>query len=308
MAYPTIALKVVVDTYRGTRDGVPRLVQTLQDEGADATFLFSVGPDHTGRAIKRVFRSGFLSKVRRTSVMSHYGLPTLLYGTVWPGPDIGKQAAGVMRVAQTAGFEVGVHSFDHVAWQDKVGDADAAWTEEHMQAACDRFTEIFGEAPHVHGAAGWQMNRNAYRLTQRLGFDYCSDTRGTHPFIPVYQAEIVACPQLPTTLPTLDELIGRDGIEVGNVADHLFAITQDVPKTGHVFTLHAELEGMKLMPVFQRLLQGWKAQGYQLASLRQYFASLPGHDLPRHEVTLGEVPGRSGTLAMQGREFLALSS
>jgi peptidoglycan/xylan/chitin deacetylase (PgdA/CDA1 family) len=160
----------------------------------------------------------------------------------------------------------------------------------------------------VHGAAGWQMNRNAYRLTQRLGFDYCSDTRGTHPFIPVYQAEIVACPQLPTTLPTLDELIGRDGIDVGNVADHLFAITQDVPKTGHVFTLHAELEGMKLMPVFQRLLQGWKTQGYRLASLRQYFASLPGHDLPRHEVTLGEVPGRSGTLAMQGREFLALSS
>ncbi len=304
MAYPSIALKIDVDTYRGTRDGVPRLVDALQRHNADATFLFSVGPDHTGRAIKRVFRRGFLSKVRRTSVVSHYGLPTLLYGTIWPGPDIGRQAAGVMRVALTAGYEVGVHSFDHVAWQDGVATADMQWTQAQMQSAIDRFTEIFGEAPRVHGAAGWQMNRNAYRLTQRLGFDYCSDTRGTHPFVPVYQAEIIACPQLPTTLPTLDEIIGRDGIDIDNVAEHLLALTREPPAAGHVFTLHAELEGMRLMPVFERLLSGWKSQGYALTSLRKYFEFLPMRDLPRHEVIVGEVAGRSGALAMQGKEFL----
>jgi hypothetical protein len=49
------------------------------------------------------------------------------------------------------------------------------------------------------------MNREAFRLTQRMGFVYASDTRGTHPFLPVIKAEIVACPQYPTTLPTLDE-------------------------------------------------------------------------------------------------------
>ena len=59
--------------------------------------------------------------------------------------------------------------------------------------------------------------------TQRLGFDYCSDTRGTHPFIPMWNAEIIACPQLPTTLPTLDELIGVGGITPDNVAQHLLA-------------------------------------------------------------------------------------
>ena len=46
-----------------------------------ATFLFSMGPDHTGRAPKRIFRPGFMKKVRRTSVRSNYGLKTLLYGT-----------------------------------------------------------------------------------------------------------------------------------------------------------------------------------------------------------------------------------
>ncbi|RBH51375.1 4-deoxy-4-formamido-L-arabinose-phosphoundecaprenol deformylase, partial [Pseudomonas sp. MWU13-2860] len=72
-----LALKIDVDTWRGTRDGVPRLMHMLQQHHAKATFLFSLGPDHTGRAIKRVFRPGFLSKVSRTSVVEHYGIRTL---------------------------------------------------------------------------------------------------------------------------------------------------------------------------------------------------------------------------------------
>src|SRR4029077_16834657 len=83
-----LALKVDVDTYHGTRKGVPRLLEILKKHGAGATFFFSLGPDHTGRAIKRAFRRGFFSKVSRTSVLSHYGLRTLLYGTLLPGPDI----------------------------------------------------------------------------------------------------------------------------------------------------------------------------------------------------------------------------
>ena len=80
-----LALKVDVDTWRGTREGVPRLAELLKRHDAGATFLFSLGPDHTGRAIKRVFRPGFMKKVSRTSVLEHYGLQTLLFGTLLPG-------------------------------------------------------------------------------------------------------------------------------------------------------------------------------------------------------------------------------
>src|SRR5689334_12297792 len=300
-----LALKIDVDTYRGTRDGVPHLVELLKKYEAGGTFLFSLGPDHTGRAIKRVFRKGFLKKVRRTSVVSHYGIGTLLYGTLLPGPDIGGRCAEVMRNVQSAGFEVGIHTYDHVRWQDHVEHKDAAWTRREIERARTRFREIFGTEARVHGAAGWQMNRHAYRLTQLLGFGYCSDTRGTHPFVPVYLAEVVACPQLPTTLPTLDELIGTNGIDQGNVVEHLLDLTRHTPPTGHVFTLHAELEGMKLASLLERLLQGWQAQGYRLVSLGDYFDALPDKNLPRHEVITGNVPGRSGTLALQGPPFLA---
>jgi hypothetical protein len=72
-----------------------------------------------------------------------------------------------------------------------------------------------------------------------------------------------------------------------------------------VYTLHAELEGGKLAPAFEALLSGWKALGYELVSMRDLCASLDLRRLPRHEITDGEVAGRSGSLALQGREFLA---
>jgi peptidoglycan/xylan/chitin deacetylase (PgdA/CDA1 family) len=295
-----LALQIHVDTYRGTREGVPRLVDVLKRYKAQATFFFSLGPDHTGRAIKRVFRPGFLGKVSRTSVVEHYGIKTLLYGTLLPGPDIGKKCADILRSVRDAGFEVGIHCFDHIRWQDYVANKDEAWTRRELQRAVDRYTEVFGEAPHAHAAAGWQMNRHALRLMQRLGFDYSSDTRGTHPFIPTWQAEIVACPQLPTTLPTLDELMNRDGITLENVAQHILKLTANAPATGHVYTLHAELEGGKWMPIFEELLQGWQAQGYELVSMQQYLQGLDAVALPRHEIVMREIEGRTGTLAMQG--------
>ena len=298
-----IALKVDVDTFRGTREGVPRLVELLRRYNAGATFLFSLGPDHTGRAIRRAFRPGFMKKVSRTSVVSHYGLKTLMYGTLLPGPDIGRRCADILRQVRDSGFEVGIHCWDHILWQDGIAKADAVATERQMERAIDRFKEIFGEAPKVHGAAGWQMNAHALRLTQRLGFAYASDCRGSHPFIPVWNGEIVRCPQLPTTLPTMDELLGLDGLDEANLHQRYLALTAE--PGDHVFTLHAELEGMKLLPILDRLLAGWHEQGYRLVAMRELANSLDVGTLPRHEIVRGELAGRSGTLSLQGEEFLA---
>lgn len=300
-----LALKIDVDTYRGTREGVPRMVEVLQRYNAQATFFFSLGPDHTGRAIKRVFRPGFIGKVSRTSVVEHYGLKTLLYGTLLPSPDIGKKCADIMRMVSVAGFEAGIHCYDHIRWQDHVANKDAEWTRRELQLAVDRYAEIFGEAPHAHAAAGWQMNRHALRLMQGLGFKYSSDTRGTHPFIPTVNAEIIACPQLPTTLPTLDELMNRDGITLDNIAQHILKLTEVPSMTGHVYTLHAELEGGKWLPIFEQLLQGWQAQGYELVSMQQYLQGLDVAALPRHEVVMREVEGRVGNLAVAADNMAA---
>lgn len=295
-----LALKIDVDTLRGTLEGVPALVSVLQKHKAQATFLFSLGPDNTGRALRRVFRPGFLKKVFRTNVASNYGLKTLMYGTLIPGPDIGRRGAAAMRAVRDAGFEVGIHTWDHIRWQDFVARRDADWTAREFGKSVARFGEVFGTAPKTFGAAGWQINPHVLALQEQFRFDYASDTRGSHPFMPRMGGRTFTVPQLPTTLPTLDELVGTDGITVENVAEYLLGLTQRTPEHGHVYTLHAELEGMALMPVFGKLLAGWKAQGYELVATGDLAAKLNRKSLPVREVVMGEIPGRSGTLALQG--------
>lgn len=311
---PQITLKIDADTYRGTREGVPNLVRQLLRHDARASFLFSLGPDHTGWALRQVFRPGFFSKVSRTSVIEHYGIRTLMYGTLLPAPDIGRTCADTMRAVHDAGFECGIHTWDHRVWQDNVRVRDAAWTQDIMQRAYARFHDIFGHAPVTHGAAGWQMNEDAFAQLDAFGIAYASDSRAAlredgmledsaaGPHHLSASGRTLSCIQLPTTLPTLDELLGRtiDGVvmDTSNVVAMLLRLTGQQTRD-HVFTLHAELEGQKLAPIFEQLLLGWRAQGYELVSMGDYYRSVQDDILPILPVTWGKLPGRSGDLVLQ---------
>ena len=312
---PLLTLKIDVDTYRGTRIGVPNLVRALLAHDAGATFLFSLGPDHTGWALRRALRPDFFRKVARTSVIAHYGLKTLMYGTLLPAPNIGKKCAAQLRSVRDAGFECGIHTWDHVLWQDNVAHRGAAWTQELMRKAERQHVAIFGEAPRTHGAAGWQMNPSALAEHDLMGIRYASDSRAplsergvlldqaSGPHYIQADGRQFACMQLPTTLPTLDELLGRviNGTRITpeNVAAHLLSLTADNYRD-HVYTLHAELEGQKLAPVFEQLITGWKNQGYQLGDMADYYKKKIDDELPVCSFGWGTVPGRSGRLIVQG--------
>lgn len=294
-----MTLKVDVDTLRGTLEGVPTLLDLFEKFGVSATFLFSVGPDHTGRALRRVFRRGFLGKVRRTSVTAHYGYKTLMYGVLLPGPHIGRRAGQVMRAVAAHGHEVGTHAYDHVRWQDNVAFRDRAWTSAEMQKARQAFAEALGAEPATTGAAGWQINKHVLALQSEMGYTFASDVRGRTPFIPTMEDERGDCVQLPTTLPTLDELLGRDGIDAGNVHEAVIEAAARPLPAGHVYTLHAELEGMKLLPVMARLLAQWQSDGMTIGTMGDMYNALDMDSLPRKAIVWGQVPGRSGLLAVE---------
>lgn len=297
-----IGLKVDVDTLRGTCEGVPRLAALFKKLSVDATFYFSVGPDHTGRAMRRVFRKGFAQKVARTSILKHYGLKTLLYGVLLPGPDIGREAGGIMRSVHEQGFEVGLHTYDHVRWQDYVAAASETWTRVEFERGMNAFKEVFGFFPKSHAAAGWQINAHALELEREYGLEFASDTRGHMPFWPLLRGRRSSCPQLPTTLPTFDELLGREGIDESTIAAAVFSRTESNAAGANrlqVFTLHAELEGMLLLNSFESLLTQWLAAGAtitRMAAIHQLAIQRP---LPDQAIIRGQVPGRSGLLAMQ---------
>lgn len=289
-----LALRIEVATLRGTREGVPRLLLALKEYRAGATFLFNLGPDRTGRVLR---------SLPRVPKLKCYGPVALLSGTLLPGADIGARCADVMRAVRSEGFETGVYAFDRSDWLRGVEAAGESWTKSAMLRACERHEEIFSSQALTHGAPGWRMNRYAFRYTQRLGFRHCSDTRGTGPFIPVVRGEITACPQLPTTLPTLDELFAM-GLNPEEAVRRLLELSRHPPPAGHVFTLRAEIEGGPFEPVLRALLQGWHALGQKPLSLREYAAGLDLARLPRRVIIEQSISGLRGSVAAEGKEFL----
>jgi len=233
-----------------------------------ATFYFSVGPDHTGRALKRAFRPGFLHKVRRTSVLEHYGWRTLLYGTLLPGPAIGARAGDVMRAVRDAGFEVGVHCYDHVRWQDGVAGASEAWTRREFERAIEAFTRVFGAPPRSHAAAGWQLNPATLALEDEFGLQYASDTRGARPFRPTMGAVRAACVQVPTTLPTFDELIGVEGRTAEDAAEGAHRPLKLAPRPLGARLRHAVLPAHVVVAVHADLEAGIAHRAHHITRTR----------------------------------------
>lgn len=294
-----LALKVDVDTDRGTREGVPNLVEDCQRVGAPAAFLFSLGPDQTGRAITRVFRPGFFSKVSRTSVVSIYGVRTLLNGTLLPAPHIGRRNAGVMRAVRTAGFETGIHAYNHYRWQDYVQTMSLPAVRAEFIAARAEYLRIFGEEACTAGAAGWQSNGRSRQVYDEAGLLYASDTRGGAPFFPRVDGQVFATLEIPSTLPTFDELMGRPEYPDAKIVAHFLSLLRvDQP---NIFTLHAEIEGMGRRELFQALLAACQNAGVEFIRMDDLARELLANRaaIPVRDQMLGTIDGRSGLVATQ---------
>ncbi len=295
----TLSIKIDVDTDRGTRIGVPNLLSLFDEFGVKATFLFSLGPDNTGRAIKRIFRPGFFSKVSRTSVVSVYGIRTLMNGVLLPGPHVGRRNEGVMRLAREKGHETGIHCYDHIRWQDGLAKMTEADVRKEFDKARKEYERIFGEPARTAGSAGWQANAFSCRAEDDAGLLDASDCRGTHPFFPRANGKTFQTIQIPTTLPTLDELLGRPEYPLNKIVEHYLGLLR--PDTANILTIHAELEGMRYHFLLRACLEQARERRVRIILLRDLAAGLlrDPSKIPVCELASGSVDGRSGTLAVQ---------
>jgi peptidoglycan/xylan/chitin deacetylase (PgdA/CDA1 family) len=294
-----LALKIDVDTDRGTRIGVGNLLADCADAEVPAAFLFSLGPDQTGRAITRIFRPGFFRKVSRTGVVQLYGIRTLLNGTLLPAPHIGRRNLRAMRDVRDAGFEIGIHCYNHYRWQDHLLGMSLEEVRAEFVAARAEFLRVFGRAALTAGAAGWQSNAASREVYDEAALLYSSDTRGSHPFFPRVDGRTFATLEIPSTLPTLDELLGRPEYPEGRIVPHYLSLLR--PDALNVFTLHAEIEGMGRRRLFQALLAAWKASGVEFVRLdetaRELLANRPA--IPVCDQVFAAIDGRSGLVAVQ---------
>jgi len=296
MAGPVVALKIDVDTYAGTRDGVPRLLDILERSGITATFYFSMGPDNSGKAIRRIFsRRGYLHRLLRMKGVATVHLKTMLYGTILPPPLIADSFPGILRETEKRGHEVGTHSWDHVKWDDLLPWFPMPVTAMELGRASSAFERIFGRRARTTAAPGWTVSPDSLEIQDAMGLDYCSDSRGSHPFYPSMGGRSFRTLQIPTTWPTVDEVIGENGITRANVNDHYLSLLR--PGL-NVHTVHAEIEGGGLADTFADLLQRLRQEGVRFVTLGEAVAEF-GPDAPECVIEMGTLPGRAGAAAIQ---------
>jgi len=290
-----LAVKLDVDTLRGYREGVPRLLDLWAARIPDAkmSIFFSFGPDNSGKAIRRIFRKGFISKMMRTKAPSTYGWRTLLYGTLLPAPLIVPSTPGIFERACGEGHDCGVHAWDHVLVQDKLSCIGESEFRELYDRAAELFEKLSGLRPESYAAPGWQVSTASLSALDGLGLKYASDTRGYSPFTPAFGGKKFKTTQIPTTLPTMDEILGLPGID----DDTLPGLwVRGLKHDWNVLTIHAEMEGISKLGTFDKFLKAANDAGVTFVTLRE---TAERAAKPAGEITPGELPGRAGEVAMQ---------
>jgi hypothetical protein len=132
------------------------------------------------------------------------------------------------------------------------------------------------------------------------GFFYASDTRGQGPYRPRFGEEVSPLLEIPTTLPTLDELLGFHDCDA---RDYYRLILKRLgsPRP-QVLTLHAELEGGPFRTDFASFLDEAQSRGVAFFRLMDWARELNEHPeaLPVCCISLKRLPGRAGRVACQG--------
>ncbi|MBI4516654.1 MAG: 4-deoxy-4-formamido-L-arabinose-phosphoundecaprenol deformylase [Deltaproteobacteria bacterium] len=290
-----LALKVDVDTHAGLQRGVPALQQLFARLQLPASFFVACGPDHSGRAIRRIMRPGFLAKMRRTNAVGMYGWRTVLYGTLLPGPQIARAFPQQLRELEAAGHEVGVHGYDHVYWQDRLPRLSLAQVRAEFRRGCEVYADILGHRPRSFAAPGWQCTANSLACEDEAGLLYHSDTRGLMPYRARLGSRVFATPEIPSTWPTLDETYGEVSTEPAALIRHYRSCLRDGL---NVHTIHAEVEGMAHLGLFAELLAALRAE-VMFVRLDAEAARLDRAALPVHDLQPRPIAGRHGTVATQ---------
>lgn len=274
-----LSFRVEVDSLRGALEGVPALLKLFDEHHVEATFLLSLGPDYSSNPLKYLLPWSLLSKL--------------------PASRIGNRAADNLKKIPEVGHEVGVAPFFAEAWRRGAAFFDKDDTRRIFDSASAAFQRLFGEKPRLFGASGWQINPYVLQLEEAFGFKYATDTRGKTVFLPQLQGVNSGCVQIPTTLPTVDEMLARDKLAVDKVHEYLFAESQRVLPSGEVFSINAEREGIDLFDVLEKLIVMWKGSQWEFRTLGALYASLGDAEIPRHQIGWSEPEGRAGHVAMQ---------
>jgi peptidoglycan/xylan/chitin deacetylase (PgdA/CDA1 family) len=193
------AVRVDIDTVKGLVDGVPVLLDILEESGVRATFFASVGTDTTARAF---FDSPRLKRHRAINPVKKYGSGELIGSLV----GLNFQSHGTeFRKIDEKGHEIQLHCFNHLDWIRKIENVNKADAISLIEKGVTGFEEIFGRRPTAFASPAFKVTEAVLDAEEELGFDYASDYHRDGDCIPFDGGRRVL--QIPVNAPLIEDLV-----------------------------------------------------------------------------------------------------
>jgi undecaprenyl phosphate-alpha-L-ara4FN deformylase len=266
-----LALKIYTDTLHAYRDGVPRLLDVLNERGIEGSFFFGMGSEGTGSAISKLLGEG---------------------------RDIVAGAPGIIRDASRRGQDCGVYGWNPIEWQTRLDRMKDTTIDADMRRAVEYFTRRTGIRPNGFAAPGFRVSYISLRIQDDMRFKYCSDTFGFYPFFPKMSWKTFSTPQIPSTIPPIEIVLQRVTEPVAR--ERLAELAAALPEGLSVLPLNAAVatEPSVLTP-FREFVVRCVEDGVRFVNLNTVMKSLRAESLPTSEVVMARAFGMPREVALQ---------
>jgi undecaprenyl phosphate-alpha-L-ara4FN deformylase len=272
-----VGLKIDIFTREGLQETLPALLDVLSEYKLEATFFPALGPDPARN-------SGLVGRLLDKA------------------PDLDIETEYAFLSIQEQGHELGAVAYDVAQWRRHILERDAAWTREQLRAGVRAFEELFDERPHAVAVPDFLINADTPLLEAELGFDYACDTRGLSPYFPVSVAGPSRCPQIPVTLPRIEEAVAA-GESLEDVHQYLFMESQKPLQPGHLFNF--TLGDTAHLGVLEKLIVMWMGSQRELVPVRHLLEQVKREDIPLHQAGLIKLGDQGPVYAAQGEPVKA---
>ncbi|MDR1471583.1 MAG: polysaccharide deacetylase family protein [Synergistaceae bacterium] len=267
-----LALKIYADTMNAYRDGVPRLLDVLDELKIKASFFFGMGTEGSGSALSKLFKEG---------------------------REIVASAPGILRDASRRGQDCGVYGWNPQEWQSRLEKLKDTTLESDIKRAIEYFARRTGCRPNGFAAPGCRVNYMSLRIQDDMRFKYCSDTFGFYPYLPKMSWKVFSTPQVPATLPPLEIVLRK--LSEADVRSRFGDLAGSLPDGLSVLPMNASVGTIQeiFAPLYEFLLRCIQ-RDINFMSLGGVVKSLKISSLSSCEVVTATGFGMSREVAVQG--------
>lgn len=170
----TFTLRVDLESDKGIREGIPRLLDLLKKYNLKASFYLAMGGESNIFEILRYNKKVESSAERSVKVWS---LLDKLRMALFP-KDFVKANKKILQRIIDEGHELGMHGWKHREWTrglDKIN------IKDKINRAISRYNNLFGQKPISWSSPGFNTNDNVLNILKEAGIEYISDFLGNKP-------------------------------------------------------------------------------------------------------------------------------